>query len=350
MAISAENQCSRSRVAGPMSCSRPPTSPAQMPIDSSITLPRRSRRPRALGSARDRCCRARRRAMPRRTAPGDSRDVRSRRPAMSARSAAPRQTRRRRRVVMLTRPASTSGSRARTDSISQTQAPHCRPSTARVSSCVPSALGGDEAREVATFGRFGARCAQGRIEDPLRVVAAEAEGLDGLVRRGAAGAAEAATCGGGQAAVAGRWWAGGCATAPRPSPAARVEGGGRAAPPLPPRGGGWRSGVMLTARSPAASPPCRDRRAMPTASAPTAQASAAPHPRRSARHPPRWNASACVSGAPSGRSADAATDAPRSGAPSRSVSVTSGRPAASVRATTVQPSAASRCSRSSTAS
>ena len=38
MAISAENQCSRSRVAGPMSCSMPPTSPAQMPIDSSMTL------------------------------------------------------------------------------------------------------------------------------------------------------------------------------------------------------------------------------------------------------------------------------------------------------------------------
>ena len=54
-------------------------------------------------------------------------------------------------------------------------------------------LGGDEAGEVAAFGRLGAWCAEGRIQDPLRVVAAEAEGLDGVVRHGAAGATEAAT-------------------------------------------------------------------------------------------------------------------------------------------------------------
>ena len=67
-----------------------------------------------------------------------------------------------------------------------------------MSSCVPSALGGDEAGEVAAFGRLGAWRAQRRIQNPLRVVAAEAEGLDGLVGGGAAGAAEAATWGAGR--------------------------------------------------------------------------------------------------------------------------------------------------------
>ena len=94
---------------------------------------------------------------------------------------------------MLTRPASTSGSRARTD-FDQPDAGAALQAVDREDEFVRAVgLGGDEAREVAAFGRLGAWCAEGRIQDPLRVVAAEAEGLDGVVRHGAAGAAEAAT-------------------------------------------------------------------------------------------------------------------------------------------------------------
>ncbi len=102
---------------------------------------------------------------------------------------------------MLTRPASRSGSRARTDSISHTQAPHCRPSIASDEFVRAVGVGGDEARQVAAFRWLRARRTQGRIEDPLRVVATEAESLDGLVCSGAAGAAEAMPGGGGLAAM-----------------------------------------------------------------------------------------------------------------------------------------------------
>ena len=59
----------------------------------------------------------------------------------------------------------------------------------------------NEAGQVATFGWFGAECAQRRIEDPLRVVAAKAEGLDGLIGRGTAGATKASASRSGQVAV-----------------------------------------------------------------------------------------------------------------------------------------------------
>jgi hypothetical protein len=68
-------------------------------------------------------------------------------------------------------------------------------------------MSGDEAREVAAFGWFGAERAECWIEDALRVVAAETEGFDGFIGGAAAGTAEAAPGGGGQVAVkAGGVW------------------------------------------------------------------------------------------------------------------------------------------------
>ncbi len=156
----------------------------------------------------------------RRTAPAGSRAPRSRRPDASACPAAPRQTRRSRRVVMLTRPGSTSGSRASTDSISQTQAPHCRPSTASVSSCAPSLRSGDVAREVPAVGGVRARRAQRRVEHALRVVAAEAEGLDRCRRRRRSRGSRSGGRRRGQAAMD----AGGCGAPPQPSAASRERG------------------------------------------------------------------------------------------------------------------------------
>ena len=323
-----------------MSCSRPPTSPAQMPIDSSITLTggeacHRERSDQgaigAVARGGERC------RVERHQAIAETLDRIDQRCRALGRAAPDQAQAAGGHVDAAGQQVGFAGEHR----LDQPDAGAALQAVDRQDEFVRAVgMGGDEAGEVAALGWFGARCAKGWIEDPLRVVAAEAERLDGLVGRGAAGAAEAAPGGGGWP----QWrQAAGCPTLPR-------AGEDRAHPPSPARRGRVGEGATLNARSPAASPPCRGRRAMPTASDPTARASAAPHRRRSARRRSRGTPAPASPGAPSGRSADAATDAPRSGAPSRSVSVTSGRPAASVRAATVQPSAASRCSRSSTAS
>ncbi len=96
---------------------------------------------------------------------------------------------------MLTRPGSRSGSRGE-DRLDQPDTGAALQAVDRQDEFVGAVgAGGDEAGQVATFGWFGAECAQCRIEDALRVVAAEAERLDGLVGRGTAGAAETAPVG-----------------------------------------------------------------------------------------------------------------------------------------------------------
>ena len=129
---------------------------------SASRCPRRTRPPPAPGSARGRCRPAPPPARPDRTAPGDSPALRSADQMLGLGRPAPRQTRRSRRVVMLTRPVSTDGSRPSTDSISQTQAPHCRPSIASTSSLRAVGAVGDEAGEVVAVGWFRPRRAARR--------------------------------------------------------------------------------------------------------------------------------------------------------------------------------------------
>ena len=220
------------------------------------------------------------------------------------------------------------GSRASTDSISQTQAPHCSPSTASVSSCAPSLRGGDVAGEVPALGGVRARRAQRRVEHALRVVAAETERLDDFEGGGAAGAAEAAAGGAG-------WpqWTQGVASPTRTSAASRERAVLHGPRPLSREAGeGWGGGkrhrtmIRRVAAMSLAADGCRQRQVpLPWH-----------HQRRvgdiAARQSVSWNTSRRVSTAPSGRSADAAIAAPRSGEPSRSASATSTWPAASVRA------------------
>ena len=71
-------------------------------------------------------------------------------------------------------------------------------------------LGGDEAGEVAARVRVRTRRAERGIQDPLRVVATEAESLDRVVRHRAARAAEAPVGVGGKAAVEAGVEAGDC--------------------------------------------------------------------------------------------------------------------------------------------
>src|ERR1700729_2092576 len=59
----------------------------------------------------------------------------------------------------------------------------------------------DVSRQIPSLGGFGAWCAQRRIEDALRVVAAKSQRLNYLESGGAAGTAEATASGCGLAAV-----------------------------------------------------------------------------------------------------------------------------------------------------
>ncbi len=87
-------------------------------------------------------------------------------------------------------------------------------------------MAGDEAGVVARLDQFGTRRAKGGIKDALSVVAAETEGLDDLVSRGTAGAAEAVTGGGRQVAVEARGVRGWDRFAPSPQPPPARGGGG----------------------------------------------------------------------------------------------------------------------------
>ena len=102
---------------------------------------------------------------------------------------------------MLTRPTDTPRSLASTDSISHTQAPHCRPSTASVSSFVPSGLVDDMPSKVPSFGRFRPQSAGTDRVHALKVVTAETEALYDVVSCRAASAAELAPRRGRQAAM-----------------------------------------------------------------------------------------------------------------------------------------------------
>ena len=200
MAISAETQCSRSRVAGPMSCSRPPASPAQMPIDSSMTLP--AAKP-ATASARSSArsvlvLRRGERGGVERHQPIAERSISTDQRCRRA-PAAPRQTSRSRRVVMLTRPSQhvRLARQHRLRSARRRRRIAGRRPRGSARACRRRVCDDERERSRRSSG-FGARCAQRRVEDALRVVAAEAKRLDGLVGGGAAGAAEAASGGAGR--------------------------------------------------------------------------------------------------------------------------------------------------------
>ena len=234
---------------------------------------------------------------------------------------------------MLTRPASRPGSPARTDSISQTQAPHCRPSIARMSSWVPSAwvaMKRDRSRRSAGSGR---ECAQRRIEDRAARSSGQGRG-SGWSRRPPHSR--------GSRSVGPAQWAG-CS-------ADRLMGlvlGQTSILSPSPRGRGFAGRVekwkIFNARLPAASLQCRGLRTMPTASAPTVRTSAMRHSPHSARVSLRETpAPAAPAPRADARRMPRPTHHPAARRCDRSASPPVDR-RASVTATTLHPSAASRC-------
>ena len=184
-----------------MSSSRPARSPAQMPIEISMTLP--AAKP-ATASARSRarpvrsCAAASMRGVERHQAVAQALD-----PVDQVfgvvRRAAPDQAQPARRHVDA---ADLHGRLAGEDRFDQPDAGAALQAVDRQGQFVRAVgTGGDVAGEVGAFGRLGARGAQRGVEQALAVVLAEAEALDDLIGRRTAGAAEAAAGGGGQAAM-----------------------------------------------------------------------------------------------------------------------------------------------------